>query len=57
MSVYPDFGLQHSTVTQLSDGHIVQLERTKLLVEVKRLYRSDEGRWLSRLSISGLTFI
>ena len=43
MSVYPDFGLLRSTMTQLSNGDIVQLEQIKLLVEVKRLYRGDEG--------------
>ena len=55
ISAYPDFGLLRSTITQLSDGHTVQLEQIKLLVEVKRLYRGDEGRRLSKVSISGLT--
>lgn len=57
MSVYPDLGLLRSTITELSNGQIVQLERIKLLVEVKRLYKGDEGRWLFRISISELTFI
>lgn len=57
MSSYPDFGLVHSTITQLPDDRLAQLERIKLLVEVKRLYRGDEGRLLCSISISGLTFI
>ena len=57
MSVYPDFGLLHSTISQLPDGHTVQLERIKLLVEVKRLYMDGGGRWLSRVFVLELTFI
>jgi len=49
-------GLLHSAITQPSDGHIVQLERIKILVEVKRLYRGDEGRRLPELFNFGVNF-
>lgn len=56
MSVYPNLGFLLSTITELSDGRIIQLEKIKILVEVKRLYRGDKGEWLLIISISGLTF-
>ena len=44
MSAYPDFGLMHST-TERSPNEKTKVEQVRLLIEIKRLYRYDEGEW------------
>lgn len=41
MSAYPDFGLMHLATKRLANDQI-KVEQAKLLIEIKRLYRSDE---------------
>jgi len=42
MSAYPDFGLMHLKTKRSANGE-TKVEQVRLLIEIKRLYRYDEG--------------